>query len=100
MRSAAFYVEWTVNSGIIANTNTVFNLICAACLFPMLGVYERFSRRLVRDKPQPEEKYKAQPDALNPVFFDTRSLSAIAAGRETSTRRLRRAGPLPIRSDQ
>ena len=65
----------TVNSGIIANTNTVFNLTCAVCLFPMLGIFEKLSRRLVRDTPQPEEKYKAQLDALNPVFFDTPALA-------------------------
>ena len=28
----------TVNSGMIANTNTIFNLACAVCLFPMLRV--------------------------------------------------------------
>ena len=67
----------TVNSGIIANTNTVFNLTCAICLFPLLGTYEKISREIVKDAPQPEEryKYKDKIDGLNPVFFDTPALA-------------------------
>ena len=65
----------TVNSGIIANTNTIFNLGCALALFPMLRVYEKISRRLVKDAPVKESKYKAITDALNPVFFNTPALA-------------------------
>jgi phosphate:Na+ symporter len=64
-----------VNSGIIANTNTVFNLCCAVTLLPMLGVYEKFSRRIVKDDHTPEEKYKDELEALNPVFFVTPALA-------------------------
>ena len=64
-----------VNSSIIANTNTLFNLTCAVFLFPMLGIYEKLSRRLVKDEPKPEEKYKDELEALNPVFFDTPALA-------------------------
>ena len=61
----------TVNSGMIANTNTIFNLTCSLCLFPMLPVYEKLSRRIVRDEPVPvkEEKYREALDALNPSFL-------------------------------
>ena len=45
----------TVNSGIIANTNTVFNLGCALALFPMLRVYEKLSDRIVKDEPEGEK---------------------------------------------
>ena len=65
----------TVNSGIIANMNTVFNLTCAVCLFPMLGTYESLSRTIVPDAPGKKEKYQEQLDALNPVFFDTPALA-------------------------
>ena len=65
----------TVNSGMIANTNTIFNLGCALLLFPMLNVYERTSRRLVKDDPVPDSKYKEELDALNPVFFNTPALA-------------------------
>ena len=65
----------TVNSGIIANTNTVFNLTCAICLFPMLNVYEALSRKIIPDGPAHKDKYQEQLDALNPVFFDTPALA-------------------------
>ena len=65
----------TVNSGIIANTNTVFNLTSAVCLFHMIGVFESLSRRIVPDAPGKKEKYQEQLDALNPVFFDTPALA-------------------------
>ena len=64
-----------VNSGIIANTNTIFNLGCSIALFPMLPVYEKLSRRIVKDDPEPEEKYKDQIEELNPVFFNTPALA-------------------------
>ena len=63
------------NSGLIANTNTVFNLCCALALLPMLRFFERLSIRLVKDKPAPESKFKAVTDALNPVFYDTPALA-------------------------
>ena len=65
----------TVNSGVIANTNTIFNLTCALLLFPVLGGYEKLSRRIVRDEPAKPEKYKDVVDALNPVFFNTPALA-------------------------
>ena len=65
----------TVNSGVIANTNTVFNLTCAVCLFPMIGVYETLSRKIVPDAPGKKDKYQEKLDALNPVFFDTPALA-------------------------
>ena len=67
--------DTTVNSGIIADTNTIFNLASAVCLFPFLNIYERLSHRIVKDEPEPEEKYKEKFDALNPVFFNTPALA-------------------------
>ena len=65
----------TVNSGIIANANTVFNLTCAVALFPMIGLYETLSRKIIPDAPGKKEKYQEQLDALNPVFFNTPALA-------------------------
>ncbi len=67
--------ERPVNSSIIANTNTVFNLGCALALFPLLSTYERLSRKIVKDDPVKESKYKDAIDALNPVFFNTPALA-------------------------
>ncbi|MCR5808051.1 MAG: Na/Pi cotransporter family protein [Clostridiales bacterium] len=64
-----------VNSSIIANANTVFNLCCALLLIPVLGVYEKLSRRMIKDKPTKESKYKSVTDTLNPVFYNTPALA-------------------------
>ena len=64
-----------VNSSIIANTNTIFNLGCAVCLFPLLTTYEKLSRKLVKDDPVKESRYKQEIEALNPVFFNTPALA-------------------------
>ena len=65
----------TVNSGIIANTNTTFNLTCAILLLPVVGIYEKLSRKIVKDEPEKEQKYKEKIDALNPAFFNTPALA-------------------------
>ena len=65
----------TVNSGIIANTNTVFNLACAVVLIPLLGAFEKLSRRIVRDDPVAEDKYKDKLEALSSAFFNTPALA-------------------------
>lgn len=67
--------ELSVTSGIIANTNTVFNLSCAVLLFPMLGVYEKLARKIIKDAPASEDKYKEKLDALSPAFFTTPALA-------------------------
>ncbi len=69
-----------IDSGGIANTNTVFNLSCAIVLFPTLGIYEKLSHKFVKDKDEPEVsgKFDELLDALSPVFFNT---PAIAFGR-------------------
>ena len=64
-----------VNSGIIANTNTVFNLACALILLPGIGTLERLSHKIVKDQKVATGKYQDKLDALNPVFFDTPALA-------------------------
>ena len=60
---------------MIANTNTVFNLACAILLFPMIGVYETLSCKIVRSEPEKEDPYKEVLEGLNPAFFNTPMLS-------------------------
>lgn len=64
-----------VNSGVIANMNTVFNIAASILLFPFLTLIERTGLRLVPDDKEPENKYKDKLDALNPMFFDTPALA-------------------------
>lgn len=67
--------DQTVNSGIIANTNSIFNLCCAIALLPMLKLFERLSCRIIRDQTVKETRFTAAADALNPVFYDTPALA-------------------------
>lgn len=65
----------TIDSGGIANTNTIFNLACALLLFPALKSYERLSHRIVKDEPAAVGRYDELLDALNPVFVSTPALA-------------------------
>ena len=67
--------EKTVNSSIIANANTIFNLGCALALLPLSSTYEKMSRRIVKDDPAKESKFKDVIEALNPVFYKTPALA-------------------------
>ena len=61
--------------GLIANTNTIFNLSCALLLFPFAGIYEKLSRKIVKDEKAPVNRYQDKFDAMNPVFFGTPALA-------------------------
>ena len=65
----------TVNSGMIANTNTIFNLVCAICLLPMIRVFERMSDRIVRQKKEEKDPHGELIKGLNPVFFATPAIA-------------------------
>lgn len=64
-----------LNSGGIANTNTVFNLGCAILLLPMVGVYKKVAHKIVKDEEPAHNKYADKISALNPVFFSTPALA-------------------------
>ena len=65
----------SVTSGMIANTNTIFNLGCAILLFPLLSTYETLSKKIIKDEIIPESKYSGIIDALNPTFYNTPALA-------------------------
>ena len=65
----------TVHSGTIANTNTVFNLGCAVLLFPMLPLYEKLARKIVKDDRKPAGPYDDKLEALSQSFFSTPALA-------------------------
>ncbi|MDO4307669.1 MAG: Na/Pi cotransporter family protein [Eubacteriales bacterium] len=65
----------TIDSGGIANTNTIFNLACAILLFPALKCYEKLSLKIVKDESSAAGKYDEMLDALNPVFAGTPALA-------------------------
>ena len=67
--------DMTVNSGDIANTNTIFNLGCAILLFPMIGIYEKLSRMIVKEKAAEPNPYADKIAALSPNFFSTPAIA-------------------------
>ncbi len=68
---------WNMNMtpGTIANTNSIFNLVCAIVLLPAVGLYVKASRKIIVDAEEPKGKYSDLVDALNPVFFSTPALA-------------------------
>ncbi|MCR5231006.1 MAG: Na/Pi cotransporter family protein [Solobacterium sp.] len=64
-----------VNSGIIANTNSVFNIASAVLTIPLVTVLEDITRKIVKDSPAAENKYRDRIEALNPKFFATPAIA-------------------------
>ena len=64
-----------MTSGTIANTNTVFNLGCAILLLPLVGVYGKLSKIIIKDKPAENTTVGALINGLNPVFYSTPALA-------------------------
>jgi len=64
-----------INSGGIANTNTVFNLGCSFVLMPFIGYAEKFARKIIKDEPVRENPYAALYEGLNPVFFTSPAIA-------------------------
>ena len=67
--------DMTVYSGEIANTNTIFNIGCSIALFWMLPIYEKLSRKIIRDKAVPRNPYSDKLEALTSAFFTTPALA-------------------------
>ena len=64
------------NTGFIADTNTIFNLVCAVVLLPFMPAFEKLSLKIVKDDEVKEEnKYADKLEALNPAFFSTPALA-------------------------
>ena len=86
-----------LTSGGIANTHTLFNLVCAALLLPVCGLFEKLARRIVRDDPVGNERLSSLLESLDRTFFDSPAL-AMASTRnvisnmaETSVSAVKRA---------
>ena len=73
------FLDWiwdtVVNSGVIANANTIFNIAASILLAPFIGVFEKSSIRMVPDDKVEPNRYQDNLDALNPMFFDTPALA-------------------------
>ncbi len=68
-----------ITSGGIANAHTLFNLIAAAVLLPICTVFEKISRKLVKDKKAPETEATRLIESLSPALFDSPALALQAS---------------------
>ena len=64
-----------VDSGTIANINTVFNLASAVLIFPMLGLLEKAVMTVLKDEGPQTDRLSEKLEALSPTFFSTPSLA-------------------------
>ena len=66
----------TATSGVVANTHSVINLCSAVLLFPLIPVYEKLSKKIIRDDVQDTtNKYTELLESLNPAFYATPALA-------------------------
>ena len=64
-----------LTSGGIANTHTLFNLVCAVLLLPVCGLFEKLARRIVRDDPAGSGRLSSLLESLDRTFFDSPALA-------------------------
>ncbi len=69
-----------ITSGGIANTHTLFNLCAAFILLPVCGVFEKFSRIIVKDKAREITETDRVLESLTPALFASPELALQAVG--------------------
>lgn len=62
-------------SGGIANTNTIFNSLCAAILLPFVGIYEKASLKISKRDKTAVNPYEELFNELNPVFLTSPAMA-------------------------
>lgn len=66
----------TATSGVIANTHSIINICSAFFLLPLVPVYEKLSKKIVKDDSvEASGKYTELLESLNPAFFKTPALA-------------------------
>jgi len=69
-----------ITSGGIANTHTIFNLAAALILLPVCGVFEKISRKIVKDEIKKETEADHVLASLTPALFTSPELALKAVG--------------------
>ena len=64
-----------MRSGDIANTNSIFNLVCAVVLLPTSRFIRKLAGRIIKDDAVASGKYADKVTSLNPVFFRTPAIA-------------------------
>lgn len=68
--------DMTATSGVVANTHSIINICSAFILFPLVPVYEKLSKKIIRDDSESGlGKYAELLESLNPAFFNTPALA-------------------------
>lgn len=65
----------SISSGGIANANTVFKLGGAIVLLPLAGMFEKLSRKIVKDDKTVEKRGELAADTLETVFFSSPAIA-------------------------
>lgn len=60
-----------IASGGIANANTLFKLVCTLLLLPFCGLFEKLSRKIIKDDPVETAPEELQMEGLDDVFFSS-----------------------------
>ena len=63
------------NSSLIANTNSIFNIVCALIVLPFLNLYEKMACLIIKDDKVPENENDELIAALDNKFFESPSLA-------------------------
>ena len=71
--------DTTLTSGGIANTSSVFNIACAILLLPATGLFEKFSKRVVKDDPVSGRKPALELASLDKAFYKSPALALSSA---------------------
>ena len=85
----------TVNSGVIANFQTLFNLVTAVMLVPFTGALVKLSCRIVKDEPEQADRYpelsaldrKLMVSPAVALAQASRSVAAMARAAKENTQR-------------
>lgn len=70
-----------ITSGGIANTHTIFNLICALILLPVCSMFEKIANRVIKDDPVKPKKSDAELAKLDKALLDSPALALDAVHR-------------------
>ena len=69
----------TLTSGGIANTSSLFNVICAVLLLPATGLFEKISKQMVKDDPVSGRKPSLELASLDKAFYKSPALALSSA---------------------
>lgn len=64
-----------ITSGGIANTHTIFNLVCAGLLLPVCSVFERLSRKIIPDDKGTLQRESLALQSLDETLFEAPELA-------------------------